>query len=146
MKLFTTTLILLLSVGSFSQTLDVVGSWENSLVMTGNDKKEELVDSLRFSSILSLNSDSTFTLVTSGYEAVMGKFSMGSNYIVFFKLTGFEEYQRFWDIRWEQGTNDPFADTPGVIDMMLPTKALVQNKKKRKPFTSQVYVVYTKLE
>lgn len=145
MKLLTTLLLVLLTSEANSQNLDLIGTWENNSVMTGNSKKEELADSLTFKSVLSMNADSTFTLVTSGFEIVMGKFKIQKNFIVFYKLVGFEDYQRFWDIRLEEGQVDPFPDTP-EIDMMLPTQALVQNKKKKKPFTSQVYVFYTKIE
>lgn len=144
MKSFIVLLALVMSYSVSAQNLDIIGSWANSKVITGNEKKEELVNSQTFSSVLSLNADSTFTLVTSGFEIVMGKFTAGPNFIIFFKLIGFEDYQRFWDVRWESG-NDPFPDTP-EIDMMIPTQALVQNKKKMKPFTSRVYVIFEKIE
>lgn len=144
MKSIIVLLTFMMSFITTAQDLDLIGSWANSIVITGNEKKEELVNPQTFSSALSLNADSTFTLVTTGFEIVMGKFTAGPNFIIFFKLIGFEDYQRFWDIRWQEG-NDPFPDTP-EIDMMIPTQAMVQNKKKMKPFTSQVYVIFEKIE
>lgn len=144
MKLLLIALALLASNTTFSQDVDLIGSWESTRVMTGNDKKEELVNPSAFRSVLTLNADSTFTLITSGSEIVMGKYSTGPNLIIFFKLVGFESYQQFWDVRWPEGDTDPFPETP-EFDFMIPTQALVQNKKKMKPFTSQVYAVFKKI-
>ena len=45
-------------------------------------KKFVLTDPNSFKSVLSMNSDSTFTLITSGYAVVMGKLTTGPNYII----------------------------------------------------------------
>lgn len=145
MKLLTTLALVLIWTGAFSQKFDVIGDWEGYKVLTKNPKKEALADSLKFRSILSMNADSTFTLVTSGFEVVMGKFQVNPNVISLYKLIGFEDYQLYWEMRWSPPGKDPYADTP-EIDMMIPTQAEVKNLKKKTVYTTQVYALYKRIE
>ncbi|NQY66973.1 MAG: hypothetical protein HRT72_04530, partial [Flavobacteriales bacterium] len=144
MKLILTVFAVCLLNGAFAQNIDLIGTWTGYNVQTGNPKKFALADSSSFKSVLSMNSDSTFTLITRGHEIVMGNFTAGPNFIILFKLVGFEDYERYWDIRWTKG-NDPYEQT-SEIDMLIPTMATVLNKKKNTTGVTQVYVLYKKTE
>lgn len=146
MKSIIVLLSLLVTTSSYSQDFNVVGTWEGYKVIIGNPNKYELADSAIFQSILSMNPDSTFTLVTSGLEIVMGKFTAGPNNFMLSRLVGFEQYREFWDVRWPPGTSDPYTDTPDVIDILIPTHANVMHKKKKKVSIEQVYVLYRRIE
>jgi hypothetical protein len=67
---------------AFVQNIDIIGTWTGYDVQTSNPKKFVLTDPNSFKSVLSMNSDSTFTLITSGYAVVMGKLTTGPNYII----------------------------------------------------------------
>lgn len=144
MKLILTALAISLLNGAFAQNIDLIGTWTGYDVLTSNPKKLVLADPDSFKSVLSMNSDSTFTLITNGYEVVMGKFTAGPNYIILFKLVGFEDYERYWDIRWVSG-NDPYDQTP-EIDMLIPTMGEILNKKKNTKEVSQIYGLFKKTE
>ncbi|MFT6245651.1 MAG: hypothetical protein ACJA0U_002800 [Salibacteraceae bacterium] len=144
MKIILTVLAICLFNSTFAQNIDIIGTWTGYDVQTSNPKKFVLADPNSFKSVLSMNSDSTFTLITSGYEVVMGKFTAGPNYIILFKLVGFEVYERYWDIRWANG-NDPYDQTP-EIDMLIPTMAEVLHKKKNTKEVLQVYGLFKKTE
>lgn len=145
MKLLTTLALLLLWTCAFSQNFDVIGDWDGYKVLTKNPKKEAVADSLNFKSVLSMNADSTFTLVTSGFEVVMGKYKVHPNVISLYKLVGFEDYELYWEMRWAPPGEDPNPDSP-EIDMMIPTQAEVMHLKKKTVYTTQVYVLFKKME
>jgi hypothetical protein len=130
-----------------SQEIDLLGTWSSYDVIPLNPKKEIVTEAtkLNFRSALTLNEDSTFTLVTSGYEVVMGKFSIRNRILTLFKLQGFEEYERYWEIQWPFEGNDPYPDTE-VIDIYIPTQCEVQHKKKGTTYTAQVYALYKRVD
>lgn len=138
--------LILVPFFSTAQQPDILGTWECYEAVPYNTKKEMIADTTGIKSTLELNTDSTFTIVTKGHEIVMGYFTCSPGSIILFKLIGFEDYQRFWEIRWTPGEKDPYPNTKGIIDINLPTVAKVKHRKKNTEYVTDVYGLYKRIE
>lgn len=142
MKGFVSILVLTLSTLSYGQ-IDFIGIWESYYVFPHKENKEEILNAENIKSTLTLVSDSSFTLVTTGQVRIFGYYTVHSNSIQFYKSIDFNRQEHLWVVEWPEGDLDPYPPTE-EIDLIMPIKCEVKVLKSGEIIEKPVFCLYMK--